>query len=107
MSRFDLNHLQNIIADRAEVDDGSSYTASLVAAGMGRAAKKLGEEAVEVVIAAMEQDKNALICESADLIYHLCVVWHMASLKPEDVLRELERRTSQSGLEEKAARSHG
>jgi len=105
MNKFDLNHLQRIIAARAGVGDGSSYTASLVSAGMGRAAKKLGEEAVETVIAAMENDKAALIAESADLLYHLAVVWHMATIEVEDVLGELARRTHQSGLEEKVSRS--
>jgi len=104
---FTLADLQKIIANRAKTKDGSSYTASLVEAGMGRAAKKLGEEAVEAVVAAMEQDRSALIAESADLLYHLAVVWHMMTIEPEDVLLELERRTSQSGLAEKAARSHG
>jgi len=107
MCAFDLNSLQKRIADRACVDDGSSYTASLVRAGSPRAAKKLGEEAVEVVIAALLQDKAGLIAESADLLYHLSVVWHIADIAPEDVLQELARRTSQSGLEEKAARGHG
>jgi len=101
---FNMDDLQKIIAARAKTCDGSSYTASLVTAGHQRAAKKLGEEAVEVVIAAIEQDKIGLISESADLLYHLGVVWHMASIEPADVFRELARRTSQSGLEEKASR---
>jgi len=108
MKHFDLTTLQRIIAQRATVRDGSSYTASLVTAGIGRAAKKLGEEAVETVIAAIEQDRAALIGESADLLYHLGVVWHIAAITPEDILHELENRTAQSGLEEKAARMrHG
>jgi len=103
---FTLEDLQKIIAERGKVGDGSSYTASLVRAGMSRAAKKMGEEAVETVIAAIEQDRAGLICESADLIYHLGVVFHMMSVEWGDVLRELERRTSQSGLAEKASRAH-
>jgi len=106
-SSFTLDDLQKIITARAMVKDGSSYTASLIEAGMERCAKKLGEEAVEVVIAALSQDKDALIAESADLLYHLSVVWHKAGIEQGDVLRELERRTSQSGLAEKAARTHG
>jgi len=104
---FSLNDLQKIIARRAEARDGTSYTASLVTTGINRAAKKLGEEAVETVIAAIAQDKADLIAESADLLYHLGVVWHMADITPKDVLHELERRTHQSGLAEKAARPHG
>jgi len=102
---FDLKDLTALIAHRADARDGSSYTASLVAAGMERAAKKLGEEAVESVIAAMSGEKPALIGESADLIYHLCVVWHMAGIACDDVMAELERRTRMSGLQEKASRS--
>jgi len=102
---FNLNDLALIIANRAEARDNTSYTASLVTAGIERAAKKLGEEAVEVVIAALTQTPKDLIAESADLLYHLGVVWHMKGIAPEDVLRELESRTGQSGLAEKVART--
>ena len=65
MSRFDLKKLETIVADRARADEADSWTARLFAAGMERAAKKLGEEAVETVIAAVAQDRKALIAESA------------------------------------------
>jgi len=105
---FDLKDLTALVAHRADTRDGSSYTASLVAAGMNKAAKKLGEEAVESVIAAVSGEKPALVAESADLIYHLCVVWHMAGITYDDVMSELEKRTRMSGLQEKASRSaHG
>jgi len=102
---FELRDLTALVAHRADTRDGSSYTASLVAGGMEKAAKKLGEEAVESVIAAIAGKKPALIAESADLIYHLCVVWHMAGITYNEVMAELERRTKMSGLQEKAARS--
>ncbi len=107
MTDFSLHSLEDIIAKRAMVDDGSSYTASLVEKGMGRAAKKMGEEAVETVIAALNEDDKHFISESADLIYHLLVMWHIRGIKLDDVVKELARRTAQSGLEEKASRKNG
>ena len=71
---------------------------------MDKAAKKLGEEAVETVIAAVGGDKNALVSESADLLYHWLVVLALAGVPLSEVVAELERRTAQSGLEEKASR---
>ena len=71
---------------------------------MPRATKKLGEEAIEAVIAAMAGDKVELTKESADILYHLLVVLHMAGIGVQDVLDELQRRTAQTGLEEKAGR---
>jgi phosphoribosyl-ATP pyrophosphohydrolase len=71
---------------------------------MSRAAKKLGEEAVETVIAAVEGDAKALVSESADLIYHWLVVLNVAGVPVSDVLDELARRTGSSGLAEKASR---
>jgi len=95
MTEFTLSDLERIVAERANSTDGSSYTASLIAKGQTRAAKKLGEEAVETVIAAVEGDRAELVTESADLLYHLLVVLKIA---------ELQRRTAQTGLEEKAGR---
>ncbi|MBC2883975.1 phosphoribosyl-ATP diphosphatase [Ochrobactrum sp. CM-21-5] len=104
MSQFTLADLERIVAERASVTDGSSYTASLVAKGQAKASQKLGEEAVETVIAAISGDRAGVICESADLLYHLAVVWKIAGIPLEDVLNELQRRTAQTGLEEKANR---
>lgn len=84
-----------------------SWTAKLYAQGMERAAKKLGEEAVETVIAAVAGDTKGLVSESADLLYHWLVVLALADVKLSDVLAELEKRTSQSGLAEKASRNQG
>jgi phosphoribosyl-ATP pyrophosphohydrolase len=106
MSALTLEKLETIIATRADATDGSSYTASLVAKGMSQATKKLGEEAFETVIAALSEDKGRLISESADLVYHLLIVWKIAGIRLADVLNELETRTARSGLQEKAARTH-
>ncbi|WP_342359895.1 phosphoribosyl-ATP diphosphatase [Terrarubrum flagellatum] len=101
---FSLHDLERIVAERAAADPAQSWTAKLIAAGPARIAKKLGEEAVETVIAAMEENKSALVSESADLIYHLMVLLRARGASLQAVLDELERRTSQSGLAEKAAR---
>ncbi len=104
MSTFTLADLEAIVAARAKADPSESWTAKLVAAGQQKAAKKLGEEAVETVIAAIEGDKTALTSETADLLYHLMVVLKIGGVPLQDVMGELERRTSQSGLAEKASR---
>ena len=104
MTRFTLDDLAAIISARAQSSATASYTKSLLDAGKARAAKKLGEEAVEVVIAAIEGDARAITRESADLLYHLLVVLQQSGVSLEDVFAELEHRTSQSGHAEKAAR---
>lgn len=107
MKNFTLEDLAAIIAARAQTTAATSYTKSLLDAGPAQAAKKLGEEAVETVIAAVEGDRPALIRESADLIYHLLVVLHQRDIQLNDVLGELAKRSGQSGLAEKAARLAG
>jgi phosphoribosyl-ATP pyrophosphohydrolase len=105
MSSFSLSDLEKIVAERARsADPAASWTAKLVAAGMPRAARKLGEEATETVIAAVQGDTEGLISESADLLYHWLVVLVIAGIPLQEVLGELERRTARSGLEEKASR---
>lgn len=104
MKRLTLDDLALIISARATASASASYTKSLLDAGKARAAKKLGEEAVEVVIAAIEGDAQAITRESADLLYHLLVVLHQSGVLLDDVYAELGRRTSQSGHAEKAAR---
>jgi phosphoribosyl-ATP pyrophosphohydrolase len=104
MSKFTLTNLDAIIALRTSADAGTSYTKSLLDAGVARAAKKFGEEAVEAVIAAMEHDKTALIKESADVLYHLLVLMRAGGVSLEDVQDELQRRTAESGHQEKASR---
>jgi phosphoribosyl-ATP pyrophosphohydrolase len=104
MTEFTLSDLEQIVASRAKAAPGDSWTAKLVSAGQPKAAKKLGEEAVEAVIAAVSGDRKNLIDESADLLYHLMVVLNIAAIPLQDVMGELARRTSQSGLQEKANR---
>ena len=105
MTEFSLADLDRIVERRAQAPASESYTARLLADGPGRAAKKLGEEAVEAVIAAIERDRAGLTAEAADVLYHLLVVLHGAGVPLADVMAELERRTAQSGLAEKASRS--
>lgn len=104
MSGFSLSDLERIVAERASASPDQSWTAKLFAAGQTKAAKKLGEEAVETVIAAISQDRENLTDEAADLLYHLLVVLKIADIPLSDVFAELERRTGQSGLQEKASR---
>ena len=104
MARFTLNSLEKIIAERADVTDGSSYTATLISCGVEKCAQKMGEEAVETAIAAAVRDRAELTKESADLLYHLMVVLNVSGIALKDVMAELDRRTSQSGIAEKAAR---
>lgn len=104
MTRFSLSDLEAIVAERAKASPESSWTAKLVEKGQARAAKKLGEEAVETVIAAVSGDRQELVSESADLLYHLLVVLKIADVSLQEVLGELEGRIVRSGLEEKASR---
>ena len=104
MSSFTLADLEAIVASRAQADPSQSWTAKLVAGGQGKAAKKLGEEAIEAVMAAVKDDRENLIYESADLLYHLMVVLKIADIPLQAVMQELERRTAQTGLSEKASR---
>ncbi len=105
MTTFTLADLEARIAERANALPEESWTAKLLAAGPERCAKKLGEEAVEAVIAAVKGDRDELIAESADLLYHLLVVLKARDVALQDVLSQLEARTATSGLAEKAARS--
>jgi phosphoribosyl-ATP pyrophosphohydrolase len=104
MGGFTLADLERIVAERAKAPPSESWTAKLLAAGPEKAAKKLAEEAVETALAAVSQDDAAVIAESADVLYHLLVVLAVRGIALDDVMRELERRTGQSGLAEKAAR---
>jgi phosphoribosyl-ATP pyrophosphohydrolase len=103
-SIFTLSDLELIVADRLKNGDATSYTRKLAEKGPSKAAQKLGEEAVETVIAAVSGDADALIYECADLLYHLVVVLALKGVPLDDVLAELKRRTAQSGLQEKASR---
>lgn len=104
MSNFTLSDLEAIVARRALASPEESWTAKLFAAGQGKAAKKLGEEAVEAVIAAISGDRKNLTDEAADLLFHLLVVLKIADIPLSEVMAVLEARTGQSGLAEKASR---
>jgi phosphoribosyl-ATP pyrophosphohydrolase len=99
-----LEKLESTIIARREADPGSSYVASLFAKGMTKIAQKLGEEAIETVIAAMKGDPQAVTSEAADLLFHLTVLLAAADVPLADVLAELDRREGRSGLDEKASR---
>jgi phosphoribosyl-ATP pyrophosphohydrolase len=103
-SRFTIHDLAATIDARAASTGDSSYTKKLLDRGAEYCAKKLGEEAVETVIAAVGTDRRHLIAESADLIYHLLVLLKSRGVALEDVEAALAQRTSMSGLEEKASR---
>jgi len=100
-----LDKLFATIAARKDADPGMSYTAKLLAEGVKKCAKKFGEEAVEVVIAAMAGEAAALKAEAADVLYHLLVLLESRDVALDDVFAVLEGRMGTSGLEEKAARN--
>lgn len=105
MSTFHLGDLERIVAERAKASPDESWTAKLFAGGQQKAAKKLGEEAIEAVMAAIVEDRANLTYEAADLLYHLLVVLKIADIPLSEVMAELERRTSRSGIKEKASRT--
>ena len=99
-----LDRLYATIAARRGADPASSYTAKLMGEGTARIAQKFGEEAVETVIAAASGDHGAIAGESADLLYHLLVLWEDAGIAPADIWRALESRMGVSGIAEKDGR---
>lgn len=99
-----LDELFAVIESRRGGSPDNSYTARLLAAGAPNIARKVGEEAVEAVVAALCEPER-LAAESADLLYHLLVLWAGAGVKPEQVWAELARRQGTSGLVEKASRT--
>ncbi len=100
-----LDQLYQTILGRQGADPDSSYTAKLFAKGGGKIAQKFGEEAVETVIAALTEGPDRLASESADLLYHLLVLWAKGGVTPEMVWAELERRQGISGVDEKKSRN--
>ena len=102
-----LDRLYEVILSRRGGEPERSHTARLFTKGTAKIAQKLGEEAVETVIAGLARDKAGLAHESADLLYHLMVLWADQGLAPEEVWAELERRRGGSGLDEKASRKGG
>jgi len=99
-----LTKLFEVVKERKNADPESSYTARLHAKGVNKIAQKLGEEAVETAIAAVSESNDRLVRESADLLYHLLVLWAAKSVQPAEVWEELERRFGTSGLAVKEAR---
>jgi phosphoribosyl-ATP pyrophosphohydrolase len=105
MTEFALSDLASLIATRArDGDAASSYTAKLLAGGVERCAKKFGEEAVEAALAAVSEDDAALTAEAADVLYHLLVMLQARGIPLAAVMTELQKRTAQGGLDEKATR---
>jgi phosphoribosyl-ATP pyrophosphohydrolase len=104
MTKFTLTDLEARVHDRAKANAGESYTRSLIDKGVAHCAKKLGEEAFETAMAAVQEDKPRLISEAADLLYHLLVVLEARGVKLAEVEAELDKRTAQSGHAEKASR---
>ena len=104
MGAFTVYDLEKRVNDRAAASPDVSYTRKLLDRGIGHCAKKLGEEAVETILAATTESRDRMIAESADLIYHLLVLLKARDISLADVEGELATRVSKSGLEEKAAR---
>lgn len=99
-----LDRLYAVIAARRGADPAASYTAKLLAEGPAAIAKKLGEEAVETAIEAVRGDDPRLVAESADLLYHLLVLWAARGVAPAEIWRALDARAGRSGIEEKNSR---
>jgi len=102
---FSLAELDARLAERAQASPDESYTARLLQDGVDRCARKFGEEAIETIVSAVARDKTGLANEAADVFYHLLVLLRAVDVPLGDVLAELERRTGQSGIAEKASRT--
>lgn len=101
-----LQALYHTVDARKTASAETSYVASLLQKGADKIAQKVGEEAVEVVIASTHRDRAAIVAESADLLFHLTVLWHAQGVLLSDIAHELKKRTAISGLEEKSNRSN-
>ena len=100
-----LERLFEVIESRRGADPASSYTAKLLAAGTPTIARKLTEEATETLMAAVSEGKERVVAESADLLYHLLVLWAAEGVKPVEVWAELAKREGMSGIAEKNSRN--
>ena len=100
-----IDRLWSVVLSRRNANPATSHSARLLSRGVAKVAQKFGEEAVEAVIEAVAGNREALIGESADVLYHLLVLWVAAEISPEDVWAELRRREGVSGIAEKAARA--
>jgi phosphoribosyl-ATP pyrophosphohydrolase len=107
MTKFTLADLEIRVRERAQASAAESYTRALIDKGVAHCAKKMGEEAFEMALAAVQDDKSRVIAESADLLYHLLVLLEARGVTLDEVEAELGRRTAQSGHEEKASRKAG
>ena len=101
----ELEQLQQLIQSKKDSDPSLSYTAKLFSQGIDEIQKKFGEESIELIIASNQNNRNNIINETADVLYHLLVLLSEKSISLKEVVEELERRSSMSGLEEKANRS--
>jgi len=100
-----LDRLWSVVMNRRDADPTVSHSARLLSRGRAKVAQKFGEEAVECLIEAVRGDRDAVIAESADVLYHLIVVWVASGVAPEEVWAELMRREGVSGIAEKASRA--
>ena len=100
----ELEQLQQLIQSKKDSDPSLSYTAKLFSQGIEEIQKKFGEESIELIIASNQNNRNNIINETADVLYHLLVLLSEKSISLKEVVEELERRSSMSGLEEKANR---
>ena len=103
MTNYNLEKLFNDLSKKKTVDKNISYTSSLLSQ-KNFLAKKINEESFEVILEYLDNNKNNVIKESADLLYHLCVMWVSVDVKPADVWNELQKRKGTSGLDEKKSR---
>ena len=103
MADYNLEKLFDDLLKKKNFDKENSYTSYLLS-NKNLLAKKTGEESIEVILEYLDNNKNKIVKESADLLYHLCVMWISADIKPSDLWLELNRRKGVSGLEEKKSR---
>ena len=103
MANYNLEKLFDDLLKKKKFNKENSYTSTLLT-NKNLLAKKIGEESIEVILEYLDNNKNKIIKESADLLYHFCVMWISADIKPDDVWNELHKRKGISGLEEKKSR---
>ena len=103
MTNYNLEKLFNDLSKKKTVDKKISYTSSLLSQ-KNFLAKKINEESTEVILEYLDNNKNNVIKESADLLYHLCVMWVSVDVKPVDIWNELQKRKGTSGFDEKKSR---
>lgn len=104
LDKHTLDALFEVVASRKGSDPEASYTAKLFAKGRKKIAQKVGEEGVETAIAAVSEGRKEVVSESADLLYHLTVLWADMGISPDEIWDELQRRFGTSGIDEKKAR---